>query len=170
MTAKLADEFIKQSINYIEANTPRIQTCLKELDDNEIWQSPGAACNSVGNLILHLCGNITQYVISALGNTEDNRQREKEFSEKGGYTGIMLFDKLSSTINKATAIIKGLDEDALTRNYSVQGFDLSGIGIIIHVTEHLSYHTGQVAFYTKQLRGKDMGFYAGTDLNKKNKQ
>jgi len=170
MTGKLADEFVKQSINYIEANAPRIEACLKELDDNEIWQSPGAGCNSVGNLILHLCGNITQYVISALGNKEDNRERDKEFSEKGGYTGVMLFDKLSSTINKATAIIKELDENALTMNYSVQGFDLSGIGIIIHVTEHFSYHTGQVAFYTKQLREKDMGFYAGTDLNKKNKQ
>jgi uncharacterized damage-inducible protein DinB len=168
MTSSLAQEFIKQSIYYFNINTPRIKACLVELKEDEVWQSPGSASNSIGNLVLHLCGNITQYVISSLGNTEDNRDRDKEFSEKGGYTITMLSDKLSDTVKRATEIIKTLDENALTKNYSVQGFNLSGIGIIIHVTEHYSYHTGQIAFYTKQLRNKDMGFYAGTDLNKKN--
>ena len=168
MTSSLAQEFIKQSIYYFNINTPRIKACLGELKEDEVWQSPGLASNSIGNLVLHLCGNITQYVISSLGNTEDNRDRDKEFSEKGGYTITMLFDKLSGTVKRATEIINTLDENALTKNYSVQGFNLSGIGIIIHVTEHYSYHTGQIAFYTKQLRNKDMGFYAGTDLNKKN--
>jgi len=51
---------------------------------------------------------------------------------------------------------------------SVQGFSFSGVGVIIHAVEHYSYHTGQIAFWVKQLKEKDLGFYNGTDLNIKN--
>ena len=51
---------------------------------------------------------------------------------------------------------------------SVQGFQLSGIGIVVHVVEHYSYHTGQISFWTKQLKNKDLRFYAGLDLNVQN--
>jgi uncharacterized damage-inducible protein DinB len=76
---------------------------------------------------------------------------------------------LTDTIEKAINTIKNIDEPRLMKIYSVQGFNFSGIGIIIHVTEHYSYHTGQVIFRTKQLTGKDLGFYTNVDLNKKNK-
>lgn len=164
----LATTFIEQSVYYLEQNTPRIISCLDDLTDDEIWFSPVQASNSIGNLVLHLCGNITQYVISALGETEDHREREKEFSVKHIYTGAMLIDKLRSTLSAAIDVIKNLDKTRLMKFYSVQGFHLSGVGIIIHVTEHYSYHTGQIAFFTKQLKNKEMGFYKGIDLNKKN--
>jgi uncharacterized damage-inducible protein DinB len=165
----LAKEFNEQSIHRLGENTAKINACLNELKENEIWQSPGTTSNSIGNLVLHLCGNITQYVISSLGETEDIRERDKEFSTKDGHTGSMLLNKLTGTVSKAIDIIKKLDEKALMKIYSVQGSGLSGVGIIIHVTEHYSYHTGQIVFRTKQIKNKDMGFYANIDLNKKNK-
>ena len=118
---------------------------------------------------MHLCGNVTQYAISSLGETEDIRIRYKEFSTKDGLTKNELSAKLESTVNEAVCIIESTDEERLLKTYSVQGFDLSGIGIIIHVTEHYSYHTGQIAFWVKQLKNKDLGFYARIDLNVKNK-
>ena len=77
--------------------------------------------------------------------------------------------KLNATINNAIGVIESADEKRLLKVYSAQGFDLSGIGIIIHVTEHYSYHTGQIAFWIKQLKDKDLGFYSGVNLNVKNK-
>lgn len=165
----LTEELIKQTIFYLDANTPRIKACLNELTETEIWESPGPASNSIGNLVLHLCGNITQYIISSMGNEEDIRQRDFEFAVKGGFTPSVLLDKISVTVARATGIIKNLDEKALMKTYSVQGFTLSGVGILIHVTEHYSYHTGQIVFHTKALKNKDMGFYANMDLNQKNK-
>src|SRR6478672_7646416 len=100
------EEFKKQTINYLDANTPRIKACLNELNETELWESPGPASNSVGNLVLHLCGNITQYVISCLGNKEDLRERDLEFSVKGGFTPAVLLDKISNTLSMATGIIK----------------------------------------------------------------
>lgn len=168
MANAFVKEFIEQSIFRIEENTQRIAKCLEEIDEIDIWKSPNENSNSIGNILLHLCGNIRQYVISALGETKDRRERDKEFSTKTGYTKTELLNKLTNTIAEAKGIIKNINESRLMKIYAVQGFNLSGIGIIIHVTEHYSYHTGQIAFWIKQLKNIDLGFYAGIDLNVKN--
>jgi len=170
MEERFIKEFIEQSISVIDQNTPRIIRCMNGLEEEEIWTRPNNASNSVGNLILHLCGNITQYIISSLGKAPDVRERDKEFAANGGYSKSELIEKLNSTIEKAKGVIKEIDVDNLLKKRIVQGFQYSGMGIIIHVTEHYSYHTGQVAFWTKLLKNKDLGFYADVDLNKKNEQ
>lgn len=166
--SKQSTEFIEQSILRLKENTPRIEKCLDQLTEEEIWQKPNSASNSVGNLILHLCGNITQYIISSLGAEDDKRDRDLEFTTTAGYSKIELLKKLDTTVVKAMAIIKKLSDDALMQKRSVQGFEYSAMGSIIHVVEHYSYHTGQIAFWTKLLRDKDLGFYEGIDLNIKN--
>ena len=170
MTEEFVREFMEQSVYRINENTPKIIICMNELEEAEIWKRPNGVSNSVGNLILHLCGNITQYIISSLGETADTRERDKEFSVTGGYSKSELIDKLKSTAEKAISVIKNMNVDGLLRKRYVQGFQSSGMGNILHVTEHYSYHTGQIVFWVKILRSKDLGFYAGIDLNKKNEQ
>jgi uncharacterized damage-inducible protein DinB len=170
MNAKeVFDEFISQSVFRLNENTPRIKKCFDEMTEEELWQRPNDVSNSAGNLVLHLCGNITQYIISALGNNEDIRARDEEFAARGGMGKAELFKKLEDTVAKATAVMKSATGEALMQAYSVQGFTYTGIGIIIHVVEHYSYHTGQMAFWTKMLKSKDLGFYAHIDLNVKNR-
>jgi uncharacterized damage-inducible protein DinB len=165
----IANEFIEQSIYRIEKNTPKIIKCLDQLTEEQIWMRPNEASNSIGNILLHLCGNIRQYAISALGDQPDIRERDKEFSTEGGYNKEELLKKLTGTLNEAINIMRNVDEVRLMKLYSAQGFTFSGVGIIVHVTEHYSYHTGQVIFWTKQLTGHDLGFYSQVDLNKKNR-
>ncbi|MDP4263868.1 MAG: DinB family protein [Bacteroidota bacterium] len=165
----IAREFVEQSISRIEKNTPKIIKCLGELSEEQVWQRPNEASNSAGNILLHLCGNMRQYIISALGNQPDTRERDKEFSTNGGYSKEDLQNKLVSTVSEVKNIISAVDENKLMKVHSVQGFNYSGAGIIVHVTEHYSYHTGQVVFWTKLLTGNDLGFYAHIDLNKKNR-
>ena len=161
-------EFKAQSVYRIGLNYPRIETCLNLLSEVEVWHKPNSSSNSIGNLILHLSGNITQYILSALGGEEDNRNRDLEFSERGILDKTGLLSKIKSTAEKAESIIKGLTEEQLLKNYEVQGFTLSGIAIIIHVVEHYSYHTGQITLLTKLLKDTDTGFYKNMDLNIKN--
>jgi uncharacterized damage-inducible protein DinB len=168
MQKSVAAEFISQAVFRMQENTPRIEKCLQLLSEEDVWKKPNETGNSIGNLILHLCGNITQYIISSLGNKEDNRIRDEEFSMKGGYTKEQLFKKLTATIENTVHIMQILDDGELMRIRSVQGFQLSAIGSILHVAEHYSYHTGQIAVITKLITNKDLGFYAGYDLNKKN--
>lgn len=168
MQNSIAAEFISQAVFRMQENTLRIEKCLQLLSEEDIWKKPNEAANSIGNLMLHLCGNITQYIISSLGNKEDNRVRDEEFSIQGGYDKKQLFQKLTAAIEEAVHIIRALDENKLMTIRSVQGFQLSGIGSIVHMAEHYSYHTGQIILITKLITNKDLGFYAGYDLNKKN--
>ena len=164
----LKNEFIESSLFYFRQNYPRIEKCFNELSENEVWQHPNNSSNSVANLTLHLCGNITQYIISALGGNADNRDRDSEFTADSTLNKARLLVRLKEVTDNAAAIINSTDDNMLSRNYSVQGYSKSGIAIIIHVTEHYSYHTGQIVFYTKMLKNIDTGFYKGMDLNKKN--
>lgn len=145
-----------------------INISLAELGPGELWKKPNASSNSIGNLLMHLNGNITQYAISSLGETKDVRQRDLEFSTSNQLDGKVLISKLNQTVQVAKAIMANVTDEQLLKIRKVQGFDLTGIGIIIHVVEHLSYHTGQIAFWVKQLKNKDLKFYGGIDLSVKN--
>lgn len=165
---KLAREFIEQCTSRMDENTVKIFSCLEKLHEEDIWLQPNESSNSIANIILHLCGNIRQYAISSLDHQADTRERDKEFSARGGYTKEELKNKLASTVMEAIKIIRASDKKNLRDVRSVQGYSLSGMGIIIHVTEHYSYHTGQIVLLTKLFKNKDLGFYSGIDLNKKN--
>lgn len=157
-------ELIQNAILRMEENTERIEKCLRELTEEETWRRPNEASNSVGNLILHLCGNIRQWAIASLGRRPDTRKRDAEFAAREGFSKGELLTRLSQTVTEAMAVMKSLDEEELLRIRRVQAYDISGIGVIMHVVEHYSYHTGQVAFWTKLLRDKDLGFYTGVGL------
>ena len=163
----ITDDFKEQSIYRIRESHHRIIACLDLLDESQIWLKPNLALNSGGSLVLHLCGNITQYIISTLGGTPDNRNRDAEFAATGGKTKAELKSIFNHVIEQSILCIERTTEEDLSTLKKVQVYELTGVGIIIHVTEHLSYHTGQIAFLTKLLLEKDLGFYAGLDLNKK---
>jgi len=161
-------ELIAQIAHHMELNTPRIEKALAELTEAEIWQRPNPQSNSVGNLLLHLSGNITQYILSSLGGLPDHRVRDEEFAAKGGSSKAELLDKLRNTVNQATQIIRTSSREEMLRKRVVQGFEMSGIAIAVHVCEHYSYHTGQIAFWVKLLKNKGLNYYAGVNLNAKN--
>ncbi|MCF6222091.1 MAG: DUF1572 domain-containing protein [Flavobacteriaceae bacterium] len=167
---RLKQEFINNAIYRLDVHTDMIKNSLGQLSDKEIWQKPNEVSNSIANLILHLCGNITQYTISSLLGGNDQRERDKEFSTASGYTKEEIFAKLTEVIDKAKTIIGNMTEENLLKIRKVQGFTYSGLGIILHVVEHYSYHTGQIAFFTKLMKSKRLGFYDGVDLNVKNKK
>lgn len=166
---EMRNEFITNALYRLDESTRMIKKSLAELNEEEVWAKPNKSSNSVGNLILHLRGNITQYAISSLGNTPDIRERDKEFLAIADHTLEELGQMLEETVKKAKKIIASCPEEELLRQRKVQGYNLSGLGIVIHVVEHYSYHTGQIAFWTKLLKDKDLGFYDGINLNAKNR-
>lgn len=158
----------KACIGHMQESLERIRKCMDLVTEEEAWQRPNANLSSIANLVLHLGGNIRQYAISSLGGQPDHRQRSAEFSANGGYDKASLLKILETTITDAFATIIATTDEELVRVRQVQGFTMSGVEIIIHVTEHLSYHTGQISFRTKQLRGTDLQYYGNTDLDAHN--
>jgi uncharacterized damage-inducible protein DinB len=161
-------EITKRAIQHFRENTERIIKCLDMLTEEDIWKRPNASSNSVGNQVLHLCGNITQYVISSLGQREDKRERDKEFATTSGYSLSQLIKMLSDTTSEAIMVFETTTPEELMRVRQVQGFTYTGIAVVMHVVEHYSYHTGQIAFWTKLLKDTSLGFYDNIDLNVKN--
>lgn len=157
-------EFIDNSIYRLDESTRMIVKTFEVLTDEDMWKRSNDQSNTIGNLILHLCGNITQYAISSLGEQADHRERDAEFEANGGFTKVELLEKLLKTVEFAKTIIQNASTEQLLKKRNVQTFNFSGIGIIIHVVEHYSYHTGQIAFWAKSLKNKQLGFYEDLDL------
>ncbi len=137
---------------------PRIAECLAQLSDDEIWWRPNSASNSVGNIVLHLSGNVRQWIISGLGGVPDTRERDEEFSERGTIPRAKLKTRLTGTVREACRVLDRLPAEALTRKYAIQGFHVTGLAAISRVFEHFSHHAGQIIYITKLKRGKDLRF------------
>ncbi len=146
---------------------PRIIFCLKQLDEKEIWYRPNEYSNSVGNLVLHLCGNINQYINSTLGITPDNRMRDHEFIPNQKISTPELIKLISAAINLSIKVVDNFSFDKPTEKIPVQCFTESPISIIIHVIEHTSYHVGQITWITKSIKNIDTAYYKDLNLNDK---
>jgi len=157
------------AVQYFNEYLSKTEAAFERLSEAQVWQRPNNASNSMGNQVLHLCGNIGQYAIASLGQHEDTRERDVEFATDGGLSKAALLEKLRNTVKEANAIFGQLDEAELLRKRNVQAYHYTGLEVLIHVVEHFSYHTGQIVFWAKQLSNKGFDFYANVDLNAKGK-
>ena len=148
-----------------DESLPRIRKCLAQMTVDEIWARPNEQTVSVGNLVLHLAGNVRQYVIATLGGVPDVRERQKEFDEPGPLATADLLDRLEKAMAEVSAVLDRIDPSTLLQTHRVQGFVESGLSILVHVVEHFSYHTGQIAYIVKSRKNVDLGFYRGRNLN-----
>jgi len=160
-------EIIKKEYHrrIIEEGFHRIEKCVSLLSEDEIWYRPNENSNSVGNLIMHLSGNVKQYVVSGIGRQPDDRERDKEFDIDNRKEKNVIIGELRKVVFESNGVIDKLTAAQLTEDRKVQGFDESVLSIIIHVIEHYSYHVGQITYFTKARKDIDTGYYAGLDLN-----
>ena len=152
----------------LEESVPRLKKCLAQLSEAEIWYRPNEETVSAGNLVIHLCGNVRQWLLSGIGKAPDHRKRDDEFTEKGPIPTDKLIADLDIVMQEVEVLLGNLAPEVLIEKHRVQGFDETGIGILMHVVEHFSYHVGQVTYYVKSTKNMDMKFYDGQDLNKTN--
>ena len=142
--------------------------CLNRLSQEEIWFRPNENTVSIGNLVLHLCGNVRQWLISGLGGAPDHRERQLEFDEPGPLPTEELRVQLDRLSREIEATLEGLSPKQLVSSYHVQGNQVSGVSILVHVVEHFSYHVGQVTILVKSRKNMDMGYYEGQNLDSRN--
>ncbi len=137
----------------------RLKSCVDQLSEEEVWQRPNQSSNSVGNIILHLCGNVRQWVVHGLGGNPDIRQRQQEFDERGPIPKADLIQKMEFTLNEVEEVLRAFPPDKLMEPVTIQGFDETCLTAIFHVVEHFSYHLGQIAYITKANRDTDLKFF-----------
>ncbi len=159
MRADLARAFLAQARHSIcRHHLPRVTRCLELLSEKQIWWRPHRTSNSVGNLALHMSGNVRQWILSGLGGWPDRRDRDWEFAERGPIPRRPLLARLRNTVAEADRVLRKLTARDLARAYTIQGFGLTGLEAVHHVTEHFAYHSGQVIFVTKLKLRRGLGF------------
>jgi len=157
---QLPDIFLSFSLRKLKLLASRIDDCLTRLDEEKVWARGGENANAVGNLALHLCGNVRQWIVSGIGGEQDVRQRDAEFAAREGSSAGELRLLLDQTIAQAASIIERLPAERLTEQLTIQGYKVTVLEAVYTVVEHFAQHTGQIIFATKLLTGLDLGYYA----------
>jgi uncharacterized damage-inducible protein DinB len=152
--------FLETSVAKLRQFTERIAVCLGKLNADQIWYRANENSNAVGNLVLHLAGNVRQWAVSGLGGKQDIRVRDLEFSTMGGLAPAELTSLIRTTIEEAAAVISALSTEQLTHVYEIQTRKVSGVEAIMNMVQHFAEHTGQIIFATKSLTGEDLALYA----------
>lgn len=156
----IEEAFLKYSADEMLVLGNRIDDCLKRLTAEQIWTRKSDNENAVGNIVLHLCGNVRQWIISGVGGQPDVRDRDSEFAARGGMEPAQLAAKLKSTVGEASIVIRHLPVARLGERKVIQKiYDTTLMEAIYHVVEHFAQHTGQIIFATKLLTGDDLGFF-----------
>ncbi|HZJ44995.1 MAG TPA: DinB family protein [Pyrinomonadaceae bacterium] len=156
----VADAFVGHARNFLVHHyLPKIERCLEKLSDDQIWWRPNLESNSIGNLVLHLCGNARQWIISGVGGRPDTRHRDQEFQQQTIVPRQELVTLLRSTLLEVDQVLTNLDHSSLLSLRCIQGLDVKVLEAIFHVTEHFSMHTGQIILLTKMLTKSDLAFY-----------
>jgi uncharacterized damage-inducible protein DinB len=138
---------------------PRMRSCVESLTDEQVWWRPNEASNSVGNLLLHLNGNVRQWLVASFNRLEDARNRPAEFGERNHIPAAVLLQQMGATLQQASAVLARLTEAELLATYEIQGYTTTGLAAVYQVVEHFGLHHGQIIYVTKMLRDKDLGFY-----------
>jgi hypothetical protein len=138
---------------------PRLRASVEPLTDGQVWWRPNPASNSIGNLILHLNGNVRQWLVDSFIRQEDDRDRPAEFAAESGLTPSQLLDRLGVTMDEAAQVLTRITEADLVAPYDIQGYHVTGLEAVYQVVEHFGLHYGQIAWIAKSLTGNDLGFY-----------
>src|SRR6185503_6669268 len=148
---EVGQAFIAQSRSHFGDYLAKIERCLKLLSNEQIWWRANPESNSIGNLLLHLSGNVRQWIVVGLGDVPDTRDRDSEFAQRDIVSATELLDRLRQTVHEAVATLARFDPQKLSQDFPIQGLEVSGLEAIFHVVEHFSMHTGQIIMLAKMF-------------------
>jgi hypothetical protein len=156
MEDEISALFLEYSSNKLDMMVNDMRTCVGKLTDTQVWERHGAHENAVGNLVLHLCGNIRQWVMHGVGGAQDVRVRDAEFSADGELPGAVLIEVFEKTVDEARKVIASLPAERLVERITPQGRNVAVLEAIYQVVGHVQQHVGQIILLTKQMTRQDL--------------
>lgn len=160
----LAASFLARSRYYLRTEYPaKIRAAVQALPPDRLWWRPNEQANSVGNLLLHLSGNVRQWVVSGIGGQVDVRRRNMEFAARGGANAADMLAMLDATLGEADEVVRALTPSELSQRRLIQGRETTVFEALYHVVEHFAGHTGQIILMAKMLSPGAIRFYEDGD-------
>jgi hypothetical protein len=150
--------YLAEARRRLSAGHERIKHCVGQLDDGRVWWRPSESMNSVANILLHLCGNLRQWLVAGVGGAADFRDRPREFAERGPIPRDELLRRLAAVVAQADAVLAGLDEARLLDARRIQGFDETVLSAVFDCLSHLSGHAQEIVYVTRLQLGEAYRF------------
>jgi uncharacterized damage-inducible protein DinB len=154
----MAESLVAFADRYWQEYARKIETAVAPLSEEQIWWRPNEASNSIGNLLAHLTGNLSQWVLEGLGGEKFDRHRSQEFSARSGAAKVELLNRLLGVVERCRATVARLSDGDLARRRRIQTYETDGYDALFHAVEHMSYHTGQIVLLAKMM-GIQLDFY-----------
>ena len=156
--ADLREGFLADAAGTLDGCLARIEHCVDQLTEEEVWFRPHPEMNAIGNLLLHLAGNISQWILSGVGGQPDTRRRQEEFDCRDRISKVVMLHRLRAVIEAAKGVIlRQTEADLLTRR-PIQHYVTTGLTAVFHAAGHLEGHAQEIIYITRMLRGKDYKF------------
>ena len=156
--ADLAKAYLAEAREQLAKATEVIRNCLGQLNDEQAQWRPHESMNSVGNLVLHLCGNVHQWIISGVGGEPDVRDRPKEFAERGPFDREELARQLDEVIRQADEVLGAVTPTQLLERRRIQGFETTGLSAIFDSVAHFKGHTQEMVCLARMQLSDDYRF------------
>ncbi len=151
---QIATAFLAAARKRLEHNLGRIKHCVDQLDDARVWWRPQESMNSIANLLLHLCGNVRQWVVCGVGGAgADARDRPREFAERRQVPKAELLRRLEEVVREADAVLARLTAAELLAPRRIQGFDETGMSALWDTLCHFNGHTQEIIYITRLQLG-----------------
>lgn len=151
---QLATLFLNDSGELLDQSMKKLENCLRQLSVEQIWQRQNGSTNSVGNIVLHICGNLLQWSVAGVGGHPDTRDREREFSDEHALASDELLVHLQHHIRTCKEFLATLNSEKLAADYTIQGFQVNGLQAINHTVTHFVGHTHQIIYITRLILGE----------------
>jgi uncharacterized damage-inducible protein DinB len=152
--------FLSRSRYWLIKEYPiKLRHCVDALPQAAVWARPNESSNSIGNLLVHLAGNVTEWILGGVGGQSVTRHRAGEFEQKDGADASTLLDNLEAVLSEADSVLAGLSAQDLERSIMIQGRETTVLGAVYHVVEHFAMHTGQIVLLTKTYAPGKIHFY-----------
>jgi uncharacterized damage-inducible protein DinB len=154
----VARAYLSQARRHLAACLARINHCLNQLDEAQVWWRPREGMNGIANLLLHLCGNLRQWIVAGAGVTADVRDRQTEFEERGPIQKADLLRRLEVVVQEADAVLARVSDGQLLEPRRIQGFDETVLSAVFDSLAHLSGHVQEIVCLTRQQLGDGYRF------------
>jgi len=156
----LASAFIARARDYlgVEYRT-KLRLAVEAMPADALWWRPNEQSNSVGNLLMHLAGNIRQWIVGGVDGAANTRDRAGEFAARAGASAADLLANLDRVLDEVDDVLARLTADTLLQDRYIQGRDVKVVDAVFHVVEHFSYHLGQIVLISKMHAPGGVQFY-----------
>jgi uncharacterized damage-inducible protein DinB len=156
----VAANFLAYAPTRLRLSQKEIARCCDRLTEAQLWHRSGDYENSIANLLLHLAGNLRQWVLHGIDGQPDVRRRDDEFALNPSSTAAEARAHFDATLEDSARVIAALNPARLLITIDPQPTGTwrnpTILEAIFKVTGHVEHHTGQIILLTKQLTAADL--------------